>query len=122
MTKVRTRHATRSAFASSSGRQAGTRSAFSWAVDWSLVDTERIAKLACANCQHGLAGGVMRQVEWTTRRCIVVVACPTCSAESMVVLETSGLRRAVPPIDVDDVRRAHDALARVERVSDLFPV
>jgi len=91
-------------------------------MDWSLVDTERLAELACATCQRGLAGGVMRQVEWTTRRCVVVVACPTCSAESMVVLETSGLRRAAPPIDVDDVRRAHDALARVERVTDLFPV
>lgn len=64
----------------------------------------------------------MRQVEWTTRRCIVVVACPTCSAESMVVLETSGMRRTVPPIDVDDVLRAHDALVRARRVSDLFPV
>jgi hypothetical protein len=40
----------------------------------------------------------------------------------MVVLETSGTRRTAPPIDVDDVRRARDALARVERVSDLFPV
>ncbi len=92
-------------------------------VDWSLVDTERLAKLACPSCQRGLAGGLMRQVEWTTRRCIVVVACPTCSTDSMVVLETSGMRRAtMPPIDVDDVRRAHDALARAERVSDLFPV
>ena len=116
------RHATRSAYASSSDEQAGTRSAFVWAMDWSLVDTERLAKLACATCQHGLAGGVMRQVEWSARRCIVVVACPTCSAESMVVLETSGLRRTAPPIDVDDVRRAHDALARVDRVGDLFPV
>src|SRR5678816_1430715 len=111
MTRVRTRPATRSACASSSGEQAGTRSAFLWAMDWSLVDTERLARLACASCQHGLAGGVMRQVEWTTRRCIVVVACPTCSAESMVVLETSGLRRAAPPIDVDDVRIAHDAVS-----------
>lgn len=92
-------------------------------VDWSLVDVDRLAKLACATCQRGLAGGLMRQVEWTTRRCIVVVACPNCNAESMVVLETSGLRRtAAPPIDVDDVRRAHDALARAGRVSDLFPV
>lgn len=65
----------------------------------------------------------MRQVERTTRRCVVVVVCPTCGAESMVVLETSGMRRAtMPPIDVDDVRRARDALARAERVSDLFPV
>jgi hypothetical protein len=28
----------------------------------------------------------------------------------------------MPPIDVDDVRRAHDALARAVRVSDLFAV
>jgi uncharacterized protein YbaR (Trm112 family) len=90
-------------------------------MDWSLVDTERLAKLACPSCQRGLAGGLMRQVEWTTRRCSVVVACPACSAESMVVLETSGMRRATtPPIDVDDVRRAHEALARATRVSDLF--
>jgi len=92
-------------------------------MDWSMVDTERLAKLACPSCQRGLAGGLMRQVEWTTRRCIVVVACPTCSAESMVVLETSGMRRAtMPPIDVDDVRRAHEALACAVRVSDLFAV
>jgi hypothetical protein len=105
-----------------SDEEAGTRSASFLDMDWSLVDTERIAKLACANCLHGLAGGVMRQVEWTARRCIVVVACPTCSADSMVVFETSGLRRAAPPIDVDDVLRAHAALGRVERVTDLFPV
>ncbi len=107
--------------ARSSGKQAGTPPAFTSLMDWSLVDTERLTKLSCPSCQRGLAGGLMRQVEWTTRRCIVVVACPTCSAESMVVLETSGMRRAtVPPIDVDDVRRAHDALARAVRVSDLF--
>jgi hypothetical protein len=106
-----------------SGEQAGTLSALAIAMDWSLVDTERLTRLACPSCQHGLAGGLMRQVEWTTRRCIVVISCPSCSAESMVVLETSGLRRAtVPPIDVDDVRLAHDALARAERMSDLFPV
>jgi uncharacterized protein YbaR (Trm112 family) len=113
----------RSACANSSGEQAGTRSAFALAMDWSLVDTDRLAKLACPSCQRGLAGGLMRQVEWTTRRCIVVVACPNCNGESMVVLETSGIRRtAPPPIDVDDVRRAHEALARAERMSDLFPV
>lgn len=116
------RHGTRSGFASSSPRQAGTRSAFRSRVDWSLVDAERLARLACPSCQHGLAGGLMRQVEWTARRCIVVVACPTCRADAMVVLETSGTRRTAPPIDVDDVRRAHDALARAGRVSDLFPV
>jgi len=90
-------------------------------MDWSLVDIERLAKLACPSCQRSLAGGLMRQVEWTTRRWIVVVACPSCSADSMVVVETSGMRRTAPPIDVDDVRRAHDALARPLRVSDLFP-
>src|SRR4029079_7692973 len=111
MTKVRTRHATRSACASSSDEQAGTRSAFFWGMDWSLVDTERLATLACASCQHGLAGGVMRQVEWTTRRCIVVVACPTCSAESMVVLERSGLRRRGATMTVDEKGRHQNALA-----------
>ena len=63
----------------------------------------------------------MRQIEWTARRCIVVVACASCRAESMVVLESSAVRPTAPPIDVDDVRKAHDALARAERVSDLFP-
>lgn len=107
----------------SPGEQAGTPPAFCSRMDWSMVDTERLAKLACPSCQRGLAGGLMRQVEWTTRRCIVVVACPTCSADSMVVLETSGMRHAtMPPIDVDDVRRAHNALASAERVSDLFPI
>lgn len=91
-------------------------------MDWSLVDVERLAKLACPSCQRGLAGGLMRQVEWTARRCIVVVACPSCNADSMIVLETTGQRRSAPPIDVDDVRRAHDALVRAVRVSDLFPV
>jgi hypothetical protein len=90
-------------------------------VDWSLVDTDRLA-LTCPSCERGLAGGRMRQVEWTTRRCIVVVACPNCTAESMVVMETRGGRRTSTPIDVDDVRRAHDALARAGRVSDLFSV
>jgi len=90
-------------------------------MDWSLVDSERLTKLACPSCQHGLAGGVMRQVEWAARRCIVIVACPTCSADAMVVLDTSAGRRTAPPIDVDDVRRAHDILARAARVSDLFP-
>jgi uncharacterized protein YbaR (Trm112 family) len=89
-------------------------------VDWSLVDVDRLARLACPSCERGLAGGLMRQVEWTTRRCIAVVACPSCNAESMVVLETSGTRRTAPPIDVDDVLRAHEALARAGRVSDLF--
>lgn len=64
----------------------------------------------------------MRLVEWTSQRCIVVVACQNCGLESMVVLETNGPRRTTPPIDVDDVRRAHDALARAGRMSDLFPL
>ena len=90
-------------------------------MDWSLVDVDRLARLACPSCERGLAGGLMRQVEWTARRCILVVACPNCNAESMVVLETSSTGRTGPPIDVDDVRRAHDALARAGRMSDLFP-
>jgi len=89
-------------------------------MDWSLVETDRLENLACPICQRGLAGALTRQVEWTTRRCIVVVACPSCRAESIVVLETSGLRRTPPPIDVDDVRRAHEALARAVRLRDLF--
>ncbi len=91
-------------------------------MDWSLVDADRLARLACPGCRRSLAGGLMRQVETTTRRCIVVVACPNCRAESMVVLETTGALPTMPPIDVDDVRRAHDALALAGRVSDLFPV
>jgi uncharacterized protein YbaR (Trm112 family) len=91
-------------------------------MDWSLVDADRLARLACPSCRRSLAGGLMRQVEATSRRCIVVVACPNCRAESMVVLETMGARPTMPPIDVDDVRRAHDALASAGRVSDLFPV
>ena len=122
MRSGRTRRGMRYDCTSSSGEQAGTRSASAMPMDWSLVDTDRLAKLACPSCQHGLAGGLMRQVEWTARRCIVVVACPSCNSESMVVLETSGIRRAAPPIDVDDVRRAHDVLARAGRMSDLFPV
>lgn len=90
-------------------------------MDWSLVEADRLANLACPMCQRGLAGALMRQVEWTTRRCIVVVACPNCRAESMVVLETNVMRRARPPIDVDDVLVAHETLARATRVSDLFP-
>jgi hypothetical protein len=90
-------------------------------MDWSLVDTDRLADLACPTCQRGLAGGHMRQVEWSSRRCIVVVACANCRSESMIVLDASAVRRSAPPIDVDDVRRAHDALARAGRVSDLFP-
>jgi uncharacterized protein YbaR (Trm112 family) len=121
MTNVRSRRPTPSLFANLSGEQAGTLPASSHVMDWSLVDVDRLAKLACPSCQRGLAGGLMRQVEWTTRRCIVVIACPNCNSESMVVLETSGTRRAAPPIDVDDVRLAHDALARAGRVSDLFP-
>jgi len=91
-------------------------------MDWSSVDSERLADLACPSCRRVLAGGLMRQIEWSARRCIVVVACSNCRAESMVVLEASALRRAAPPIDVDDVLRAHELLERAGRVSDLFPV
>ena len=121
MTNAHMRPATHYDCASLSGEQAGTLPASDCGMDWSLVDVDRLARLACPSCQRGLAGGVMRQAEWTARRCIVVVACPTCTAESMVVLETSGTRRTAPPIDVDDVRRAHEALARVGHISDLFP-
>ncbi|HEV8229910.1 MAG TPA: hypothetical protein VGQ86_08135 [Candidatus Limnocylindria bacterium] len=91
-------------------------------MDWSLVDLERLNRLACPSCRRGLAGGLMRQVEWTGRRCILVVACPNCGSESMVVLDVSATRRLAPPIDVDDVKRAHDLLVGAGRMSDLFPL
>jgi hypothetical protein len=40
----------------------------------------------------------------------------------MVVLEMNATRHIAPPIDVDDVKRAHDLLVGAGRVSDLFPV
>ncbi len=91
-------------------------------MDWDLVDRGRLAWMRCPSCQGGLDGGLMRQVEWAERRCVVVVACPSCSAECVAVLDV--LRAAAPegePIDVDDVLAAHDLLARrAWRVAELF--
>jgi len=91
-------------------------------VDWRLVDVERLKGLRCPSCQRALGGGLMRQVEWSARRCVVVVACPTCGTECMAILETRLPRLDVrPPIDVEDVRRAHELLAERDwQVSELF--
>jgi hypothetical protein len=90
-------------------------------MDWSAMDVERLADMRCPSCRGTLGGGLMRQVEWSARRCVVVVSCPGCGAESMAILEDRAGRRARPPIDVDDVRRAHDLLAAHDwRVSELF--
>ena len=89
-------------------------------MDWSAVDVERLQDMRCPACRGTLAGGLMRQVEWSARRCVVVVACPGCGAESMAILDDRGGRQRAP-IDVDDVRRAHELLAAQDwRVSELF--
>jgi len=64
----------------------------------------------------------MRQVEWSARRCVVVVVCPNCRAECMAILESRPPQVVVrPPFDVDDVRKAHEILARRDwKVSELF--
>ena len=92
-------------------------------MDWALIEVERLQHMRCPSCQRTLGGGVMRQVEWTPRRCVVVVVCPNCRAECMAILEarlhpTVAADRA---IDVEDVRRAHELLAdRDWRVDELF--
>ena len=101
--------------------RAGTARACGTGMDWSAMDVERLADMRCPSCRGTLGGGLMRQVEWSARRCVVVVSCPGCGAESMAILEDRAGRRARPPIDVDDVRRAHDLLAAHDwRVSELF--
>ena len=64
----------------------------------------------------------MRQVEWSTRRCVVVVVCPNCRSECMAILEARMPRVAAKPaIEIEDVQRAHELLAQRDwRVSDLF--
>ena len=64
----------------------------------------------------------MRQVEWTAKRCVVVVVCPSCTAECMAILDARLPHRVTcPPIDVDDVRRAHELLGSREwQVDELF--
>lgn len=89
-------------------------------MDWSTVDVERLQEIRCPSCRGALAGGLMRQVERSARRCVVVIACPGCGAESMAILDDRAGRQR-PPIDVDDVRRAHELLAEHDwRVSELF--
>ena len=91
-------------------------------MDWSVVDVERLQVMRCPSCQRGLGGGLMRQVEWSARRCVVVVVCPNCRAECMAILEARLPQLAArPPIDVDDVRKAHDILAQRDwKVNELF--
>ena len=91
-------------------------------MDWTLVDVDRLQGMRCPSCQHDLGGGLMRQVEWTARRCVVVVVCPSCAAECMAILDTRLPRLAGrPPIDVDDVRSAHELLASREwHMEELF--
>lgn len=91
-------------------------------MDWDLVDCERLAAMRCPSCQRSLGGGLMRQVEWAERRCVVVVVCPSCSAECMAILDARAqLDADGPPIDVEDVLRAHDLLHRRDwRLAELF--
>ena len=90
-------------------------------VDWNAVDIGRLQGMRCPACHGALAGGLMRQVEATARRCVVVVSCPGCGAESLAILEDRPGRPARAPIDVDDVRSAHELLASHDwRVSELF--
>ena len=64
----------------------------------------------------------MRQVEWSARRCVVVVVCPNCRSECMAILEARYPRAPeAPALEVEDVRRAHDLLAERDwRVNELF--
>jgi hypothetical protein len=90
-------------------------------MDWSTLDAQRIQDMRCPSCRASLGGGIMRQVEWSALRCVVVVLCPRCGAESMAILESRPARDGRPPLDVDDVIRAHELLAAHDwRVSELF--
>jgi hypothetical protein len=91
-------------------------------MDWGHVEIDRLQGMHCPSCQRGLGGGIMRQVEWSARRCVVVVVCPNCKSECMAILEARSPRPvARAPIDVEDVRRAHELLAeRSWQVSELF--
>ncbi len=90
-------------------------------MDWTLVDVDRLHGMRCPSCQRNLAGGLMRQVEWTTKRCVVVV-CPSCNAECMAILDARLPKLASrPALDVDDVLRAHELLGSREwHVEELF--
>jgi len=100
----------------------GIASAYMPRMDWGVVDVARLQGMRCPSCRGVLTGGLMRQVEWSARRCVVVVVCPACMAECLAILDTRLPRATViPPLDVDDVRRAHDILAaRDWQVSELF--
>jgi hypothetical protein len=89
-------------------------------MDWREVDLQRLARLACPTCGRPLSGGLMRQVEWSPRRCVIVVGCVNCGSESMAVLDAKSRLEAPAPIDVDDVRVAHEMLSRNTCVADLF--
>jgi uncharacterized protein YbaR (Trm112 family) len=91
-------------------------------VDWGLVETDRLQRMRCPSCRRSLGGGLMRQLEWSARRCVVMVVCPSCRRDCLVVLEVRAPRAEAPAvIDVDDVRHAHELLAERDwRVSELF--
>ena len=91
-------------------------------MEWGLVEIDRLQGMRCPTCQRGLGGGLMRQVEWSTRRCVVVVVCPNCKSECMAILEARPQRfNTRAPLDVEDVRRAHELLAERDwQVSELF--
>ncbi|HUQ41455.1 MAG TPA: hypothetical protein VM052_03030 [Candidatus Limnocylindrales bacterium] len=90
-------------------------------MDWGLIEVDRLQGMRCPSCQRALGGGLMRQVEWTARRCVVVVICPNCKSECMAILEARMRAGARAPIDVEDVRRAHDLLIQRDwQVSELF--
>ena len=91
-------------------------------MDWGLVEIDRLQGMRCPSCERALGGGLMRQVEWSARRCVVVVVCPNCQAECMAILEARPQRQGMNlPIDVDDVRTAHDLLMQRDwQVSELF--
>jgi formate dehydrogenase assembly factor FdhD len=89
-------------------------------MDWGEVDLQRLARLACPMCGRSLSGGLMRQVEWSPRRCVIVVGCANCGSESLAMLDPKQGVETSAPIDVDDVRAAHEMLTQSSRVADLF--
>src|SRR5256885_339637 len=91
-------------------------------MDWGLIEVDRLNGMRCPSCQHALGGGLMRQVEWSARRCVVVVVCPNCRSECMAILEARARQVAMTPaLDIEDVRRAHELLSQRDwRVDELF--
>jgi len=91
-------------------------------MDWRVVDVGRLAGMHCPSCGGVLDGGLMRPVESAAQRWVVAVVCPHCTAECLAILETRSPHvGTAPPIEVDDVLRAHELLsARDWRVSELF--